>query len=88
MDDIAKKIGDIAAHAAATDQTPEDIRNIVALEVDVVLKSHEVECSEYHVQIDHLRAALTEIAAHGEDGHAAFAERALAYQPLHSHHGQ
>ena len=39
MSDIAKKIGDIAANAAATGQTPDDISNIVVLEVQAALNS-------------------------------------------------
>jgi len=85
LDAIAKKIGDIAAHAAATGQTPDDISNIVTLEVQGVLKDHQVECAEYHAVIDHLRSALIEIAAHGEQGHAAFAQLALDGKSLASH---
>lgn len=76
-DDMAKRIGDIAAHAAATGQTPDDIQNIVALEVRAALKASDDEAAEYHAEIDGLRAALNEIAAHGEQGHAAFAQAAL-----------
>lgn len=77
MDDIAKRIGDIAAHAAASGQTPDDISNIVALEVRAVLKELDDQGVGDNAVIDRLSAALNEIAAHGEQGHAAFAQAAI-----------